>query len=965
MSTIKLNSITVESDASNPNFYVASIIRSNSGFQIPKLINGIDDLNVYFGEFKYKELFKHYIEEDIPVLLMPVITPLSPYNYCSLRLNSNNLPSCHPKLGKSYIGSLDNNLIIKEFTSDELTEEYALNYYTTLSYNLKYSLVINNSETLTYSRYFRYLDEDDQEKVGIEFRFTGPTSGTITIEEFPLFDNDEFITEDTFTAGEYVFQYDSRYVPEVVLVTQEGVTQLHQSEITNSSEFSEITIQVDDIINYYFITIRLLPLYLQARRITTSIETIIKHNLGHYPIIKLLKDSIGALGAIIYSDENILIVSTDSGTGVEINYNVLINKFDYDWTKVASGESSYNIVLDFSKVIQSDLITESYYYVVINTISGKILIQTLGNPSISDRLSYTLYDQKYTLSGESKTEILSNLLDYLKIKVGDVNCKSELEIINEFLEEFISIYETPSESNFIEWKNQLILYSYSYDFWLFSNYEVEDVFNESFIDINLELDILSQLKSNLESLLPIQKILINHIVPTQNQRLFSLPNFYTYQLDNLTQDKLCEITESNKICEFFSKIKGDSSKNIEIKINKLQRYSDRYSITVQLGSKLEVYYICTNLDEVNLPDDFIKLNNINLYSELITIKVYDYRLSTGKIIDSNDFELYRTETEIYNPINLIELTLPEGSWNLGRIVNEVFRIEDELNSLKLFSESNWYPDLFLVPEMDYGVSNQNYLKYVLNLVKGSEVLKNPITGFENSLYSQALIKINPNFLAPEFELISEYNRLIYFYGDIILDGDTLPSFYPTSINLLKGTYISIIKDKIIYDVFSYKIGNYVNYQSLPAEILNVESDRLKIRTFSGVQLYVDKSSSDLNTIENLLIDKCVNYIKYTNLYYYYDDFIELPDQNSYFIIQFITSKFSRGLSEINSIKALPESDIQNLLSRTFNQIKSLLPLVSKLTYSTKRLDNQLDISLNVSIKQLTNKTYKLNYIINI
>lgn len=106
MSTIKLGKININRSSRSYDTYVASICRSESGFTRPFLAVSTLEVETFFGSFPFKDMLCKFIEDGIPVLLLPIITPMSEYNRCTLRLNDISseaggaFPYTYPKFGR-------------------------------------------------------------------------------------------------------------------------------------------------------------------------------------------------------------------------------------------------------------------------------------------------------------------------------------------------------------------------------------------------------------------------------------------------------------------------------------------------------------------------------------------------------------------------------------------------------------------------------------------------------------------------------------------------------------------------------------------------------------------------------------------------------------------------------------------------------------------------------------------------
>lgn len=106
MSTIRLGKININRSVRSYDTYVATICRSDSGFLLPYLATNTLEVETFYGSFPFKGMICKFIEDGVPVLLLPMITPMSETNRCTLRLNDTNITPgfqyAYPKCGRRY-----------------------------------------------------------------------------------------------------------------------------------------------------------------------------------------------------------------------------------------------------------------------------------------------------------------------------------------------------------------------------------------------------------------------------------------------------------------------------------------------------------------------------------------------------------------------------------------------------------------------------------------------------------------------------------------------------------------------------------------------------------------------------------------------------------------------------------------------------------------------------------------------
>lgn len=89
MSILTVGSINLSAQINRADFYVAMSIDTGSGMETPQLIYDIQKLISQYGEFPQRKLCERLIENEIPVLVLPVLSKISWANKSSLRINDN------------------------------------------------------------------------------------------------------------------------------------------------------------------------------------------------------------------------------------------------------------------------------------------------------------------------------------------------------------------------------------------------------------------------------------------------------------------------------------------------------------------------------------------------------------------------------------------------------------------------------------------------------------------------------------------------------------------------------------------------------------------------------------------------------------------------------------------------------------------------------------------------------------
>ena len=947
MSVIKLNSINVSATAVNPDFYVASLINTDSGFTYPKLIYDQSMLDAYFGQFDYCEMYKALIKHNIPVLLLPIVTRLSPYNRCSLRLNSGSIQYCHPKWGLDY-----------EYRSmgQVLTYEYhevtVFRFQHDLGYRPKLVILRDGTDIQTQ---VQYIDENT-----VELQFNEISSGLVSIEvvNYPKAFIEELTLNDD---GPTYIELESPLIPELVVTNEEGYLVEVEAELDLSGTKPVLVITKTNEDKNCLATVRDTPMWFLISEYFHRVNGFIQHNLNHYPAFTMrdLNTNLWMDTEVDYVNKNRAALRTNEVPDFNATYNMIIDGESFDFLKIYKEYYSFNHILDFTNV-PLEAYQDSGAYIIIELNRAKYLFYWGDFIPIEK----TYYDVDYHVEGDTPEEMVNYIKSTISQIIGSENCTNLKDRIKEYLDNYLSVNEYDNYYDYDEYFDQIIDDSFSVDFWLEDNLTVskylEAIFNPIIKDydsktketidgepnpnydpdfvvdhIKIKDDIQTQLNDGeVNDKFNELKILLEYYLPTMNLEFYKLDKFKIYARMNLNDDVLCELTERTKLCEVYSKLKGNQGKNIIMTIEKVPKTTYRYVIQFTLGDIQETFYVVTDGGSKG-DGEYIQFQEISNKSKLVDARLFDYVLESGEFIDQLEFDKYKAEGEVfsqkYDPdegydSGVRPVELPEGSWNLGRTFEEHAEFEDYINTLQILKDSDYYPDFLIVDRLNYGTNNLSYLdnRIPLNGVpateEGAQYAKTSILDYTEYKYTQALIRVDDSHLSLR-EFPVNQSRMLYFYKDIDIYDVKYNTCYPYVINMIDATYLKIMDFKLIYKLDEEK--------------------------------------------ELELTKKLVNYLKYNNLYYYYGDYYDMsPDPN--FIIRFITSKVSRSFM-VNEGKLIncEQSEITNLLNDIIWKNLSLLPLVNYINFDYSLNQNTLNITLEVQVKHITNRTFKLNFTLNI
>lgn len=861
MSKVELNSITInKSIPDDPFFYIGALINSRSGYLTPKLITSIEELELFYGKFKYDAMYKDLIKFGIASCLLPILTRESKYNVCSLRLNNSDINYCYPKKDKHY------NYSIKDKSCSNLVD-------------------LINEGNYTY---------------GILLDFTD-------------------VTLDTLNTG---------------------------------------TIENSDDLNAHYIII----------------------NTGKV----LDNDTNDTMDQIVCTGTNLAVSSSDYNRPKDLIDPFIIFNKDVDLKDILGNPTKVNYLKNFKDVWNNPIHT------------------------------------RYT----------------------DSICKDLTDLIFDYITNFLNKVGLPQSANYPsglpynEWKKKFVEDSFAEDFWITNNEEVSDILESIIQPLTVDLvnsNILINRLNNLELPNDKQVILFNN--PSVDLNHFDFPGLKYSMLYNYSQDKLSSYTERDKVVEFYSKIKGDVGKDIVITIDDVMYIDNVYDITITNDLITETYRVKL-FDIDNSNSDIIHITEIANLSKLVEVKIYNYwfgerlsgELTDQYLIDDRYFDPYnKFKLDYYseNKRDISELKLPTGTFKLNRITEEVVRYRDIVSSLESYKTSDWYPDLFIVTEVsndcvrnEVGDLKSNLLDEILNLVDFNYV-NDSITSIsdiaDQSIFSQALVNLTADQLNPEWfrmsnngkhqKLLSDNNRIMYFFGKLIINDIEYPALYPYIINFIEQKYLEYPAVNVYYDPYKIDVGgNLLLYKMNSTKLIDVveiiESTDidygklLKVTTQhmgrdrltyyglydSSTSTFIEVDSESLTPIDTdhkyhvepimqYIDSRQINHMMYDNLVYYWESIHEPLDQQSIFLLRFISSKYTRECYKIrHEITGLSDSKIRSRLEEVNTNCLVNLDYVdtSKLEIYYNREDpNLLKATFSITVPKITNKVFKLDIILNV
>lgn len=1055
MSKLELGSINNRTTASQTDNYVGTIADTDSGYLIPKLIQSTQLLESIYGKFDYIDQYKRFINQNIPVCILPIITRESNYNRTSIRFSHGLVQVCHPKYEKTYDSVLLGSIISKDFSEADLIDGVLIINHS-LDFYPRCVVAVNDLEsqgsreiktTLRYSEHQIAITFNDQ----LQNPINDKISGRVTIESFPQLESDpEYLFINHFLVPEqpiFNFYVDNHVIPEIVVTVNssdpsivglkcETSVWIDDEPVSDESSafYGKYGVHVQPILTNevrFRIDVRVIPNNLLISQSGLNTNSIF-HDSNHNPLFKIEKSGHEAWGSVEFRTDNFAVVTLNDSYNTRIHYNIITTENDFDFNLLNTGQLVMNLILDFTDVKYYDLIKEGSYldsanYIIIRNATDDVLIRT----GLYCNVSTTYYNTEavYTITGpdgtdlgegsteeEKKYDLIDKLHNWYRQEYQNT-CYDLNDLLNEFISKYLKENGLPEvdqygDQVFIdEWKDKLLEQVFIEDFWLAYNQEVYDILKQILdkydgYNTKITYDIsatgdsrkeFDNLRYEVENLkLSNNKLLFEYTVPVSDLNFYKMTGLKTDNSFNLTQDKLCEFSENEKIVEFYSKIKGSTGKQIKISISKTNFYEGIYDLIITNGVMYESWTVRL-YDVDNCPLDTIYLSELGKYSELVEAKIYNCWLN-NKLIDFIDFNLYDTTSDytIDQLDNMMrdtsELILPVGDFYLDRVTDELITYDDRLNSIKIYKESDWYPDLFLVDKLP---DKPTYVKEILSLVNWN-------SNKDESIFSQALIKLNGYHLCANQTLYDESNRLMYFYEDLLIDDVSYSSFFNYVINIINQDWLDIPTERLIYDNFNFKVGNYIILTNkLHSEIISCKivrlvddyiellhkvvgetkvTENLLMARFDSENQLIKLISNPNELVDNIklnydytytsvidtLVDNKINFLFYNNLGYYYETLVEPLNQPTVFIIQYITSKITREVyKKAHNMVGLYSSSVNSILNQICNKVRRLIPLISSLTYESTFTSNTANVTITCEISSITNRKFNMNYLLNV
>jgi len=929
MSRVSLGTISLNWSALNNDFYVAPLIDSKSGLEVPRIINSKLELESMYGSFSYLDQYKDLLDRKIPVLPITVTTKESKYNKCSLRLNrkitNTNIEYCHPKLDKQYEKFSMNNAIISDATKliETRMKFYPLVYVIlnnqNVDANIKYittdigtNIIVNDYQLNALAVFEELPDIDESSEYLVIKEYSNgeipkPNSGTYTF----TIQNVEGITK----------------LPEVVVTDINGNYIRPQAIYYNDLSKTEIVIKVsaydlnNQLIPYDYLRfdIRFIPNNYMSTGDTGGVVLNYRlfHSAPRYRVIRFESNGIELRGNCTYISDSLTIVNVYYPSTFTYKFN-LIQGNSYSTEKVLSEIKYYNTILDFSEVSvetfnqvaeEGSGDVDGTNFILLDTPNGITCYSTCDSIyNISDKLTssdYRVYD-KYDLNqiegyeDDNKLTVLNSFYNnYNGVYVG--NCKILIEILVDYINNWIeqeNSYEiesyngTPSlsiEDTLVSGTkfDRLINDSYIEDFWLCSNYKAT-IYLESLISNLIGIEQFNELwdayamtgdESQLPNSIEIDDVFIssiNYSIPYDKMFIsysepFMDPDYYDFKglkienSFNQSNDRLCQFTENDKLVEFYAIPYGEAGKAINITISKSEIFSDVYDITISNQLISESYSVYIIKPIEQYNADLIDIYDLNQRSQLVRVKLYTYELN-NHLINVGELDVGQYEPK-YDLTNVDYYIEGHAIEEAKVLRSQYLELPTGSWNLNRITEEEW-----IFNDLVDSITKFSKLEYYPDLILVDKVFD--LISKENFIeFKKLMLRLcDPEYTDTAYEkVISLYTQcLINLHRNDIRTDIPNDNYYTSEDNRLAYFYGDLDLNTITYSVlFPYTI-NIINDNWLDVIGDNIIYDPFalwngNIMLLSNENNITDFNASDAETTE--ITDQYSQYIYLDNVKY--------------------------------------------------------------------------------------------------
>lgn len=415
-----------------------------------------------------------------------------------------------------------------------------------------------------------------------------------------------------------------------------------------------------------------------------------------------------------------------------------------------------------------------------------------------------------------------------------------------------------------------------------------------------------------------------------------------------------KLNNSDKVVTIYSKIHGPAGDKIQVLFEEVDDISEEYRnyhrlMKVVKGDYSEYYKIYTKRSDLSESYGYIPAESVTDLSKLIEIRLDGESPIIPVLRESYENELGYQVTE----------TIP---YELGGSSEEYIEYIDYYNTLEILKDYEYYSDLFLCDGL-FASHENDQLKsiYEYSVMRYNQALINVDWRYLSSNVSNDIW----NYISSKNELNQDAGRkrLLLFYGTTLKDGIEYPTYYHYISHIIYSTLLKIPSEILLYDELVVQKDNGASLGNDSVLIIGTDAitNEYIVESYDG-SLARYKS---LDSIESLLTQKKVNYLKYNNLYYYYTNLIESSD-DQLFIVQFTQSKVSRKLLEdSDKIKGSTSSTISDIISTDLSEVSKLLPYLDSYEYTYEINYRSVTIGLTLTMKTLINTLLTVNYILNL